>query len=416
MTGLFRIVWVIAALMLTACAAPKRPPPPQPQALPTTVVLVSIDALPAHVVGTGAMPTLDALAASGVRADWMRPSYPTLTFPNHYTLVTGLRPDRHGVVHNNMRDATLGEFRSKSDSARDGRWWGGEPIWATLQRQGGIAATMFWPGSEAQIAGQRPHHFRAFDGTIAATARVQQVLDWLDLPTDQRPRLLTLYLEQYDVAAHAHGVRSAEARQALRELDAALAQLRDGLQARGLAARTDLLVVSDHGMADAPRDQVRFLEDLLPDGIYDTPHWGSIAGIVPKPGHAAEVSHALVGRHDHFTCWKKADLPARWHYGGHARVPPIICQADVGWRVQLRSHPPSHDPIRGEHGYAPEDPAMRAVFVASGPSFRQARIRPFDNVDVYPLLARLLQVQPAANDGDVRVFAPALQSEAAGRR
>ncbi|HOU66908.1 MAG TPA: ectonucleotide pyrophosphatase/phosphodiesterase, partial [Thermomonas sp.] len=169
---------LLALLLLVQGCTTTRSPDTAP-----TVVLVSIDGLPAAIPGSGRMPALDGFAREGVQAAWLQPSYPTLTFPNHYTLATGLRPDRHGIVNNNINDATLGRFVSKQASARDGRWWGGEPIWATLQRQGGIAATMFWPGSEAQIAGQRPRYWKPFDGTLPVDARVDQVLAWLDLPS-----------------------------------------------------------------------------------------------------------------------------------------------------------------------------------------------------------------------------------------
>jgi predicted AlkP superfamily pyrophosphatase or phosphodiesterase len=375
-----------------------------------TVLLVSIDGLPASMLGSGVLPTLDRIATEGVRAEWMNASYPTLTFPNHYTLVTGLRPDHHGVTHNNMIDAHLGRFISKGASADDGRWWGGEPIWSTLQKQGGIAATMFWPGSRAEIAGQRPRYSRAFDMAVTPDARVDQILAWLDLPPARRPRMLTLYFEQYDVAAHMAGVSSDDALVALRGIDAALARLRTGLHARGLDDETALIVVSDHGMADVPRDNIRFLDDRLDASAYELWSWGTLIGIVPKQGRNDEVERAFLGQQDHYRCWRKTELPAAWHYGRHPRVAPIVCQSEASWRVQTRANDRWPQPVRGEHGYAPEDPAMRSVFVASGPAFRNGVVlAPFDNVDVYPLLAHLLGVTPAANDGDLSSTAAALK-------
>ena len=187
MSFLIRAGLLALLLLVQGCATPIASGPAP------TVVLVSIDGLPADVPGSGRMPVLDSIAREGVQAAWLTPSYPTLTFPNHYTLGTGLRPDRHGIVNNNINDAVLGRFVSKQASARDGRWWGGEPIWVTLQRQGGIAATMFWPGSEAEIAGQRPRYWKRFDGSLPVDARVDQVLAWLDLPPAQRQAWRALF-------------------------------------------------------------------------------------------------------------------------------------------------------------------------------------------------------------------------------
>lgn len=405
---------VLATLLLSACASAPRTATPDPEPASRHVILVSIDGLPASMLGDGTLPTLDALSAEGVHARWLTPSYPTLTFPNHYTLVTGLRPDRHGIVHNNMRDGALGVFISKEDGAKDGRWWGGEPIWATLQRQGGIAATMFWPGSEADIAGQRPRHYVPFDRALSPDARVDRVLDWLDLPANARPQLLTLYFEQYDVAAHEHGTLAPQSLRELHGIDRALARLRAGLHARGLDERTDLIVLSDHGMADVPRTQLRLLDDRLenpPDAsTYDVIWWGSFTGIQPKPGHETEVERAFVGRHDVYACWRKGELPAQWRYGTHPRIPAILCQSDTGWRVQARRHTAWPNPVKGEHGFAPEGPEMRAVFVAAGPSFKRGTTLPaFDNVDVYPLLAHLLGIEPAPNDGTLASTRDALK-------
>lgn len=402
------IPFLLASLLLAACShAPTSPT--APLLPPSTVVLVSVDGLRATTVGSGVMPTLDAMASAGARAAWMTPSYPTLTFPNHYTIVTGLRPDHHGIVHNTMRDAALGKFVSKGDSARDGHWWGGEPIWATLQRQGGIAATMFWPGSEAEIAVQRPRLYIPYDKQMPANARVDQVLAWLDLPAAQRPQLVTLYFETYDVAAHATGADAPESVAALQEVDAALARLRAGLRSRGMEASTDLIVVSDHGMIDTPGDDVRYLDDVISADSIDVVHTGPLTGLAPKPGHVQQVETALLGRHDHYQCWRREDLPARWQYGHNPRVPAIVCEADPGWRVLMRGIPASSE-RKATHGYAPETPEMRATFVAVGPDFIEGTQLPaFDNVDVYPLLTRLLHITPAANDGTLEPLLPALR-------
>lgn len=409
-----RVAWLAMLLFVAACSsAPPRPVAPAASARPPVLLLVSIDGLRADIPGSGRMPTLDALHAQGAHAAWMNPSFPTLTFPNHYTLVTGLRPDRHGIVHNNLDDEALGRFESKRDSGRDGRFWGGEPIWISAQRAGLPTATMFWPGSEAEIAGGRPRHWRPFDGAMTPAQRVAQVLAWLDLPEAERPRFITLYLEQYDVAAHAAGTFSPPALEAMQSVDAALAMLLRGLDERGLRRAVNLVVLSDHGMADVPRSHAAYLDDVVPEQDFNWSWLGPVAGITPKPGRDADVRARLIGRHPHFECWDKTTLPAQWHYGRNPRVPPIVCQADTGWRIQFRRHPFPAQAVKGEHGFRPDDPQMRAFFVASGPDFVPGAALPaFDNVDVYPLLAYLLRIPPAANDGTLNTFAPALEPRA----
>lgn len=403
----------LLALLLSACATTPVPTADAPRDPGDhQVLLVSIDGLRADIVGTGAMPTLDALAKAGVHADWMNPSYPTLTFPNHYTMVTGLRPDHHGIVNNTMRDPVLGRFSlGNREAVEEPRWWGGTPVWLTLQEHGARAATMFWPGSEAPIGGRHPDDWRRFDGRVTPEARVDQVLEWLERPAATRPRFVTLYFDQVDHEGHARGPGSPQALEAQAEVDAALARLLSGLEARGLRDRVDLVVVSDHGMAAVPPNQRDYLDDYLaaaglPVSAIDVVTRGIAVGLEVAAGaDAAAVEAALVGRHAHAECWRKQDLPARWHYGSHPRIPAIVCQADIGWLLTTRSSARPGTRTTGAHGYAPELPEMRAVFVADGPRFADhARLPAFDNVDIYPLLMHLLGVPPEPNDGNPSTF------------
>src|SRR5690606_9311631 len=388
------------------------PPSPASAAVRTPVLLVSIDGFRADYLDAGLVPNLSRIASEGVRAQWMNPSYPSLTFPNHYSIVTGLRPDRHGIVHNRMHDEALGDFSlSNRQAVGDGRWWGGEPIWITAQKAGLRSATMFWPGSEAAIGGVRPTQWRPFDKKVGSDARVDQVLAWLDAPPSTRPAIITLYFDVVDTAGHGHGPDSPQARAALAEVDAALGRLRAGLVARGLLDGVDLVIVSDHGMATSPPGHVVALEDMVTVAEAKVVSAGQVVGIAPNPGFEATVEAKLLGAHERYDCWRKDELPARWHYGTHPRIPPIVCQMHEGWDALPREYivkRPDH--ARGSHGYDPDLPSMRALFVARGPAFRQGvEIPAFDNVDVYPLLARLLGIAPAPNDGDIEPLLPALR-------
>ena len=375
-------------------------------------VLVSIDGFRAGDLERGHTPNLDAMARSGVRAAYMRPSYPSLTFPNHYTLVTGLRPDHHGIVHNTMDDPELGRFTIDDDAAvGNAAWWGSEPIWSTVEKSGMHAATMFWPGSAAPTGGVRPSEWRPYDEHFTGPQRVQTVLGWLDRPEATRPRLITLYFEDVDHAEHDYGPGTPEAMAAVATVDGYLGALRRGLAARGLDGRVNIVVVSDHGMAPVAPGNAVVVEDMVPADVAVNITTGQSVGFRPQPGREAEARRLLLGRHDHYECWTKDALPARWHYGGNRRVPPIVCQMDEGWDAATRARIAKR-PARtlGSHGFDPDLPSMRALFVADGPSFRDgAVLPPIDNVDVYPMLAKILGVPPMPNDGDPAALKDALR-------
>jgi predicted AlkP superfamily pyrophosphatase or phosphodiesterase len=394
----------IMALVLAACAHT-----PAPTAARPLTILVSIDGFRADYLDRGVTPVLSGLAAQGARAA-MRPSFPSKTFPNHYTLVTGLRPDHHGIVENNMEDPAIPGvvFRmSDRQAVVDRRWWDeGEPIWVTAERAGVRTAPMFWPGSEAPIHGVRPSYWLRFDPTQPAAARADQVLAWLDLPAAVRPRFVTLYFDDVDTFGHQFGPDSPEVNAAAGRVDAALGRLVDGLKARGIAA--NLVVVADHGMAKLSPDRRLVIDDLVPASAIRVLSGGAFMTLYPVAGHEQEVERRLVGRHDHLTCWKKGHFPARYHYGTNPRVAAIFCLPDTGWTINNRGYKPGW-PELGTHGFDPYSPEMAAVFVASGPAFRPGvRLPTFDNVDVYPLLARLVGVTPQRNDGELRPLRAAL--------
>lgn len=417
MLAFLRPLLLAALAALAGCATPV--PAPSPATPPASVaaaaarpplLLISVDGLrPADLAHA---PTLRWLADTGVRAQWMNPSFPSLTFPNHYTIVTGLRPDHHGIVNNTMRDPALGSFSLSNRAAvADGRWWGGEPIWVGAHKAGLRTATMFWPGSEAEIAGVRPDEWHAFDATITPTQRVDRVLGWFDRPPAQRPALMTLYFDQVDHAGHDDGPDSPAVRAAIAEVDAALARLVDGLRRRGVLEATNIVVVSDHGMAQVADGHVLAIEDIAAPDLAEAVTTGQVLGFAPRPGRTAEAEAQLLGRHAHYQCWRKGELPARWHYGTHPRIPPIVCQMDEGWDALPRAWIARREPgARGSHGFDPALPSMHATFVAHGPAFRPGTVLPpFDNVDVYPLLADLLGIPAAANDGDLAPLRPALR-------
>jgi predicted AlkP superfamily pyrophosphatase or phosphodiesterase len=402
-----RHLLLIACLLLAACAGS-----PEmarlPEAARPPVILVSIDGFSAEYLKRGVTPNITALAASGVGATAMRPSFPSITFPNHYTLVTGFRPDRSGIVNNDMTDPAIPGVRfamSNRAAVGDGRWWDDvDPVWVTAEQAGKRTATMFWPGSEAAIHGVRPAQWLAFDGAMPDDTRVDTVLGWLDDP--RHYAFLTLYFDGVDHAGHDFGPDSPEIDGALAAVDAQIGRLRAGLAARGTIA--NIVIVSDHGMTAIAADRVIRIDRLLAHDRFTMIGGWALAGITPLPGQDSAVAAALLGRRDHMQCWRKADFPKRYHYGNHRRIAPILCLADAGWVILDRD--PKKPVTGGAHGYDNRLPDMAAIFVANGPAFRAGVTLPtFDNVDVHPLLLRLLGLPPRASDGRIEPVKAALR-------
>ncbi len=410
-----RIFLLLLVCLLSACASTAqrgvRVAKPEP------VILISIDGFRADYLDRALTPTLSALAANGARAQWLRPSFPTLTFPNHYTLVTGLHPDRNGIVSNIMEDARIPSQRfaaANREAVENARWWEGAiPIWTTAQRHGLRTATMFWPGSEAPVHGAHPDYWSRFDAGISESARVDTVLAWLDLDDDKRPSFITLYFNSVDAIGHRYGPDSPELNAALQAVDQNLSRLLAGLENRDMRDRTNLVIVSDHGMTATSPQRVIYFDDILPPDMAHVVMWGVLTGIVPKREHRSEVERALLRPHEHMQCMRKGDVPPRLRYGRNARIPPLLCIAEHGWIIFDRATVARKKHFSfGEHGYDIDHPDMRSLFVASGPAFRAgAVLPPFDAVDVYPLLAELLGVRAEPSDGDIAKLRAGLRTQ-----
>lgn len=398
-------------LALAGCASLSTPAPvavvPAEARSPVTV-LVSIDGMRADYLDRGITPRMTALAGQGVRAA-MRPSFPTITFPNHYSLVTGLRPDRHGIVGNRMEDpAQPGQvFTMATD--RPAWWTEAEPIWITAERGGVRTATMFWPGSNVDHGGMRPRDWWPFGQAVSNRQRVDAIVDYLRRPADTRPRFLTLYFDAVDTAGHAFGPDDPRTNAEVAQIDGEIGRLVDALAALGQPA--NLIIVADHGMAATAPDRVINLHQLMdPVADYRLVTQGAYAGVEPLPGREAAVAAALLRDHRGMDCYRKADIPARLAYGRHPRVPSFVCIAELGWYI-LGAPPPPDRPFTagGAHGYDQAHREMDALFLAAGPAIRTgARVETFDNVHVYPLLARLIGIEPRPSDGDPAVLAPIL--------
>lgn len=396
---------LLAVCLLAACRAAPDARPVGPAAPPpaSTAILLSLDGWRWDYHTKATLPAVQRLIDGGVRAEGLVPVFPSKTFPNHYSIVTGLYPGHHGVIGNAMIDPQIpGRFTlANREQVGNAAWWGGEPLWNTVIRQGRPAAALFWPGSEAPIGGVRPTEWALYDANVSNDARVDRLLRWLDRPVERRPALLLTYFSDADDAGHRFGPESAELTAALVRVDRAIGRLLAGLDARRLTGQVNVVLVSDHGMATVSRDRVIALSDYLDLATVDAVDVNPNLALAPTAMAADEVYQRLAGAHPHLRVYRKEDSPPHWRFRAHPRVPAIVGVADEGWSLVRRPLAPADHFGLGQHGYDPQVRAMHGLFVASGPAFRRgAVVAPFESVDIYNVLARVLGVAPAPNDGD----------------
>jgi predicted AlkP superfamily pyrophosphatase or phosphodiesterase len=375
------------------------------------LVLVSIDGFRWDYPDLFETPALDAIAARGVRAERLIPVWPTLTFPNHYSIATGLYPARHGLVANTFRDPASAAWYAiwDRDAVENGDFYAGQPIWVTAESQGMVTAAFFFVGSEAAIRGIRPSHWRRYDKSIAGEARVDQVLEWLALPPATRPHLYTLYFEDVDDNSHWYGPGSEQAAAAIERVDGYLVRLLDGLDALPHGTEVNLIVVSDHGQREyLPGEPPLVLTEYIDLDGMEIIEGGSYAYLYfhdPDPDRARGIRDAVNGAWSHGRAWLPEAAPASWRLGANPRYPDVIVQPDPGYAV-ISTEDTMHKVTAGDHGWAPEDAAMHGIFLAAGPAIRAgARLAAVDNVDVYPLMVRILGLEaPETIDGDLEAL------------
>jgi predicted AlkP superfamily pyrophosphatase or phosphodiesterase len=385
---------LFAAMGLAACV---RPPAP-------IVILISIDGWRHDYLARAEAPALRALATQGVRSEGLIPVFPTLTFPNHYTVVTGLYTENHGIVGNVMEDDTIDErFTMSAATARDPRWWGGEPLWVTAEKQGQRSASMFWPGSEVEIGGVRPSHWKPYQDDFPHRDRVNQVIEWLRMPEADRPTFITLYFSEVDSVGHSRGPESTDVLEAAARIDAEIAALVAGVSELGLDDRVHYVIVSDHGMSQLSADRVIVLDDYLDMNTVQAIGGSPVSGLTPRTGTADDIVAALRDKHPHLAVYKREETPAHFHYRTHPRIPPVLAVAGDGWMLASRAQVLGWQDGRrfgGAHGYDPALKSMQGLLIVSGPQFKRGEVvPPLENIHLYEMMARVLGLTPAPNDG-----------------
>ncbi|KAI9004721.1 alkaline-phosphatase-like protein [Gaertneriomyces semiglobifer] len=375
-----------------------------------TLLLISLDGFRAEYLDRGLTPTLREIARSGLRADSLKPAFPSITFPNHYSIVTGLYPEAHGIVANVFFDSATNDtfVYANPESNKDAKWWGGEPIWVTAEKQGVRAATCMWPGSEAPIKDTRPSYSLPYNHSLSIFDKADHLLQWLDKPAAERPTLLTLYVSEVDSAGHNFGTHSKELNASLTFVDKGIRHLLEGLDGRGLTSHVNIMITSDHGMMDSSNDRLIFLDDYIDLNhvalIENRPLLGlyaasgnDIGSVHQKLKEASETSGM-------FKVWSQQTLPEEYHYRHASRVPTLIALPNPGWAFAVRATydmSTPYEPI-GMHGYDPEHIDMHGIFIANGPVFRaEKEIQAPVNVELYNVMCEVLRISCAPNNGSV---------------
>ncbi|KAI8375924.1 alkaline-phosphatase-like protein [Radiomyces spectabilis] len=382
-----------------------------------TVIFISLDGVVNHDLDLSITPHLSRLAKEGQRAHWMTPSFPPITFPNHWSLVTGLSVEAHGIIGNYFFDPARNKsfnYKSPADSW-DADWWGGEPIWITAERQQKTAGVIMWPGCSSVFYGVQPSLSVAYSDNVSFDDKVDIALGWLDLPLEDRPQFVGLYVPEIDQKGHAYGPYASQTLKQLQMADGTIGRLLKEIDARNLTNIVHIMVVSDHGMSATDKSRLIYLDDGLTqeelDLIWRTENFPALA-IRPYP-HADEEQAVdtlyrafkrFQGQLDepHFEVYKRKDIPDRFRFRNNDRIAPLFVLPDPGWNFVKRSEfDPEHDDFhpRGTHGYDNLSPESRAIFVARGPTFEPGVLKPFTNTELYQVMSRVLQLEPAPNHG-----------------
>lgn len=368
------------------------------------VVVVSFDGFRHDYMEMFDTPNFDRVAAGGARADGLIPVFPSLTFPAHYSIATGLYPGTHGLVANTFHDRDLDRTYSLSDreTVEDGRWYGGEPIWVTAEKQGMVSAAFYFVGSEADVQGIRPSYWKRFDPIIPNEVRVDTVLTWLSLAEEQRPHLVSLYFAEADYAGHRFGPGdSPELAGAVGQVDRALGRLLDGLDALPHGDRVFVVLVSDHGMSDVRPEGHYALDEIADLSGARLTSGGSVGILFVEEGEERieELRAQLDAGMPNAKVYRSHEAPARLHLNGHPRFGDLVVVPEEGYTIGIG---PRRGSSRGMHGWDPGFRSMHGIFLVKGPGVEAGtRLPRIEGVDIYPFMARVLELEPAEGiEGD----------------
>ena len=376
------------------------------------VLLVSFDGFRAEYLDWYHTPNFDRLAQQGVKAESMKPVFITKTFPNHYSIATGMYADHHGLIANTFYDAEFdATYRIRDRSAvEDARWYGGEPIWCTAEKQGVKTASYFWVGSESKAGGCQPTVWKRYDHDYPFEARIDSVVAWFQKPPKTRPHLVLLYFHEPDAAGHVFGPNSDETETAVENMDSVMGAILDRVKNLPVYKQLNIIVVSDHGMAGINPKRIINLNDYTDLSGFTQEGTGPTSFLYGGGTNRLHQVYADLKTAPHISVYLKTEIPNRLYYKNHYRIKDLLLIAHEGWSILNFKRPNPERYAGGTHGYDNVLPSMHAIFLADGPAFKNGYLRgTFENVNIYPLIANILQLTPNTDiDGNLENIADIL--------
>jgi alkaline phosphatase D len=365
------------------------------------LIVLSMDGFRWDYVDSFPTPNLHYIITNGVHARSLIPPFPSVTFPSHYTMATGLYPDHHGIIYNTFYDPDLRSSYSYKDNntVNDSRYYSGEPIWVTAQKQNIKAASYFWPGSEAEIKGIRPAYWKKYTARCTYEQRIDTVIYWLNLPESVRPQLILFYFDNPDHLAHSYGPFDPKVRDIVMQLDSLVGIILNKINQLAVGKQVNLILVSDHGMEAINNDKIIDLDNYIHENWCDNinGHYSFIT-MDAIQGYSDQIFLGL-SKVPHIKAWRKQDVPVRFHYGTNQHIGEFVLSADSSYSMTWSEKKLT---MSGNHGYDNMNSDMHGVFFAIGPAFKKGYLQPpFENVNLYDIMTYVLQLSPANNDGNL---------------
>jgi alkaline phosphatase D len=347
---------------------------------------------------------LDRIAREGLRAEAWQSSFPTITFPNHYAMATGLYPDHHGIVHNSFYNKELGLIYTMGNRevVVDGRFYKGEPIWNTAKKQGKRTANFFWVGSEANVQGMQPDIWKTYDHNISYETRIDSVLSWLQLPEETRPELIMFYFEDPDnTTHHNHPVNGEFTKAMVKRCDSLAGAFYDKMKQLPIADRIHFLIVSDHGMCPTAIERTEYLSDYIKEEWVTLSNWGNPVALFDIKEDKLDSALLMLSKAEHLSAWIPSEIPERLHYGSDPNIGNLVVVADSAYNI-FKDHSRTKS-NEGQHGYDNINKDLYGIFYANGRDFKKSFVAPIiPNIQLYNIICKLLDLTPAPNDGNIK--------------